>query len=224
VVSHYKATVQKALKNAGKTNRDLARYLGVPESVASRMVDPDHPRKVTVDELIKIGTFLGFEVPIPPLKAVAPPGPEWQVILAPVLGTAAEEVWRDPTPSSYERRIPIIPHHGFEPRRQYVVLGTGRVGEDYFICLPIDALKRDLEDGDLVHLEEQRSGLVRTLVRGVRVYSDAKPEFFQLTQGHGAKTRFLKQHKVVGIVLSYHVTYRIDGHARPTKSANLSPG
>jgi hypothetical protein len=214
VVSHYKASVQEALKNAGKTNRDLARYLGVPESVASRMVDPQHPRKITVDELIKIGNFLGLEVPIPPLKVVAPPGAEWQVVLAPVLGTAAEEVWRDPTPSPYEQRIPIIPHHGFEPRRQYVVLGTGRnlglaVAEEYFICLPIDALKRELEDGQLVHLEEQRSGLVRTLVRGVRLFSDAKPEFFQLTQRHGAKTRFLKQHKVVGIVLSHHMKYRI---------------
>lgn len=114
-------------------------------------------------------------------------------------------------PKAPSPRIPIVPHPRYQAADHYALEdGDASIRDDevghYFVCVPKERIDRKIKNHDLVHLEQRRGKLVRTIVRKA-VVRGTRIRFASLTPGY--ETMELKDVIVRGWVVGRLVTYRV---------------
>jgi hypothetical protein len=107
--------------------------------------------------------------------------------------------------------IPIVPHPRYNAADHYALLdGNARLVYNqvahYFVCIPEEKIGRCIRKNDLVHLEQRRGNLVRTIVRKVEVRGR---RFLFASLTNGGDTLELKDVAVRGLVVGKVVTHRV---------------
>lgn len=204
------AWIQRELERQGKTQSDLARYLGHGDaSRISKIVHGKYWLRAT--ELEAVRTFLG-------VSGYAN-GPEGQQVSdqhdIPVVGVAAEGVYLDPMRSRNlkglrRQTVPSPETAKWGPRRYAIELDEpidkhANIEAEWAICAPIAAIKRPLAPYDLVHMEHSVGRLKETAICLVRRSRSGSLEFVSTT----GKGELLKdQREVVGLVVGRNMVLK----------------
>lgn len=174
----YKDWIRKGLEQKGKSNKGLARHLGVHDSVVSRMVRGKRPIKA--DELPRIAEYL--ELPIPasqnegtghivnPATNANGAGPRVghlpvQTHLVPVMGKLARGVWREDRGSTMLTGfVPAVADPRLKDIEQYAYEFEDAPGS-YGIFVPYYSYRRRPMHGDKVHVRRTRGKLTEHTLR-----------------------------------------------------------
>lgn len=154
----YVEWLHRGLREPGKSQAGLARFLKISEAVVSRMVNGSRPLRAT--EIDRITTYFGFG----PNNSE----PRAGIVVAKVEGYAMENVWREPAARQRGITVQVVPHPDFIGVEHYAV-ATNDADEptSYAICIKFDQLGRSAHHGDMLHIRRRKADLEQDLVRRV---------------------------------------------------------
>lgn len=173
----YRDWIRKGLEQKGKSNKGLARHLGVHDAVVSRMVHGKRPIKA--DELPRIAEYLELQIPTSQNGSTARTlnpatdagaglrvghGPV-QTHLVPVKFKLARGVWREDRGSlMLSGLIPAVADSRLKDIEQYACEFEDATGR-YAIFVPYYSYRRRPLHGDRVHVRRTRGDLTENALR-----------------------------------------------------------
>ena len=162
----YREWLRDALKESGKTNKQLADHLRLDPSAVTRMLNGE--RQIKSIEIPPITRFL----------RVAPPKEFGSLEIYPtqqikVGGIISAGVWRDTSITDLElEELPVVQQGDGVDRYALKVEGDSAnliiPDGSYAICVAYWYARSEIKDGDLVHVERTRGGLVEATIKRVR--------------------------------------------------------
>lgn len=208
----YQDWLKKALRKPGKSQKGLAKALGVDPSVVSKMVSGK--REIKLAEIASVTAYLGES---PPDLNVQPTRISVSKIL--LAGRIAAGVWREAETLSPSDMYPVAVARDerYPTVEQYALLVEGssvnRIVPNgaYVICAPYFDVRRDVQDGDLAHVERRRGGLVEATVKCIKITRRGEVELWpestdaKQTPIKLADTADVEEVVICGLVIGYSV-------------------
>lgn len=195
--------LRNALKQPGKTQRALAKHMGVDESAITRILKGD--RKIQLHEADLIRSYFDNPNSLVQLnsfkrtKVERKPGYGLKITKI-----AAPGVWREEGALLMLDRtfVPSSPDPRFSGMAQFAVLIEGT--KKYAICVDYDD-DHSLQDGDLIVAERHRDGLVETTIRRVSKTRDGWQASLEVKSYPPSDViHSIDDLRVVGKVLGYY--------------------
>ena len=170
------AYIRAVLDKLGITASELARRAGVAPTTFTRFLNSrKHATHLSATTLQKVADASGIQPPSPSpvsLPKLADP------LNLKVWGRIAAGVWREVSTTEEEAdlgTVPVAPLPKYAGRKQYALLVEGpsvnrkiKPG-DYAICVEYGDMPNGFQDGQYIHIERHRSGLVEATVKLVKV-------------------------------------------------------
>lgn len=178
--SDQQAYVLRVLKALGDISLTaLARMADVRPSTLTRfMNNPQHHSHLSATTIRKIETASGIKAPhmdFPSSGRVSSP------LTLTVRGIVAAGVWREVVATEEGNglgEVPVAPLSEYANRKQYALLVEGHSVNrrlkpgDYAICVEYEDMPGGYKDGDFLHVERHRAGLVEATIKRVRLTHD----------------------------------------------------
>lgn len=159
----YLAWLRDGLNKKGKTQRGLAKHMGIDETIVSKIVNGK--REIKADELSQIAEYLG--APMPSQLAVTT-RPLSTIPVIPIHLTLG--VWKEVggvTMESATESVPALSDPRWAGLSQYAAYLNG--SKSYAVCVRFSEIRQRPIAGDTVHVTRTKGGMQEDTMREVVV-------------------------------------------------------
>ena len=168
--------LKEAIDKSGRSQREVAAHFGIDPSAVNRMIKG--LRKVTVDEMLRIASFLGVDPPFGSIDTTP-------TVHVAVTHEVAAGVWREGGEMLLDQTlVPAVPEPRYKAMSQRAVKVTGAdfartiAPGQFAIYVPLKELRRPPLDGEIVFISRTRNDLVEFTLRRVRFDHDNVMELY----------------------------------------------
>lgn len=173
-----------AIQRSGKTQEEVAALAGIGDRSAISKILISR-RKLKASELLAIAKALGESLPV----EAAPPT-EYKTVTAPVRGSIAPGIWREPGAlMNINYAVPLIPGHRTE--EQYALRYEGPPHEkgfqygDFLVFVPVARNGANVKNNSIVDFRRHKDGTSEWTVRSVSIRPDHS---YEIKDGPNGRT------------------------------------